>query len=440
MSESSISYTTAKLGDLKERPNNPRRHSRKQIDLLVETIKKTGYITPIVVDEENVILSGHGRKMALAKLGMTDVPVVKVVGLTEDKKVAYLLADNKLAELSRWDDKGLALQLDALIKIDFPPEILGFSEIEIHSALSLDRPSKKTDALDEKLPIRSEPAVSRAGDLWLLPSKDGNHRLLCADATKASSYDALMQGDLAQMVITDPPYNVPIAGNVTTKTAHREFAMASGELSEEEFEGFLTGVMHRMCDHSEERAVHYVFMSWHYLRQLLNAGSRSYEKMLNLCVWAKPHAGMGTTYRSQHELVAVYRHGTEPHINNFGLGGDGRWRSNLWQYPGGSPLHASQPDEMGLHPTVKPIRMILDAMRDCSHVAGIVLDPFCGSGTVLVAAHMARRRAYAMEIDPLYVDVAVRRWQNASKGAAVLATTGETFEQVAKSREGGVNG
>ncbi len=276
------------------------------------------------------------------------------------------------------------------------------------------------------------PPVSRPGDLWWL----GRHRLLCADATQEQAFARLMAGEQARMVFTDPPYNVPIAGHVcgVGRVQHREFAMAAGEMDEQAFTGFLTTVLGHLARHSQDGAIHFVFMDWRHTGELLAAGRAVYAELKNLIVWNKSNAGMGSFYRSKHELVFAFKAGTAPHVNTFELGQHGRYRSNVWDYPGVNSFRPERLEELRMHPTVKPVAMVADAIRDCSHRGDVVLDAFCGSGTTLVAAERAGRVGRALEIDPVYVDTAVRRWQALTGEAATLAETGLAFDAVAAER------
>jgi 16S rRNA G966 N2-methylase RsmD len=268
--------------------------------------------------------------------------------------------------------------------------------------------------------------------LWLL-GKD--HRLLCGNALEQIAYRTLLAGEAAQMVFTDPPYNVPIAGHVSGlgRMQHREFAMASGEMRAPEFTGFLNQVFGLLCQHSARASTHFVCMDWRHSHELLDA-ARGHYQLRNTCVWAKDNAGMGSLYRSQHELVWVFQNGPGRAINNVQLGANGRYRTNVWHYPGLSSFRSGRDQQLEMHPTVKPVALVADAMLDCSRRGGIVLDPFAGSGTTIIAAQRTGRRGFAMEIDPVYVDVAIRRWQEVTGQQAVLATHGRTFTEVAAAR------
>ncbi len=258
--------------------------------------------------------------------------------------------------------------------------------------------------------------------MWIL----GKHRLIVGDARDPAVFEKLMAGELAQMAISDPPYNVPIEGHVcglgTVK--HAEFAMASGEMSEAEFESFLAVTLGNLARFSGDGSIHYVFMDRRHMSEILAAGRSAYTELKNLVVWNKDNGGMGTFYRSKHELVFVFKNGTGKHVNNFGLGENGRYRTNVWDYAGVSSLGPDRDAQLAMHPTVKPVAMIADAIRDCSKRNGLVLDAFSGSGTVIIAAEETGRRARAIEIDPHYADVSVRRWEAMTGMPAVLEEGG----------------
>jgi DNA modification methylase len=282
-------------------------------------------------------------------------------------------------------------------------------------------------------PKREGVPVSASGMLWKL----GGHRLFVGDATDKASYDRLLQSDdgsaeLADLVFTDPPYNVPISGHVSGLGAvqHREFAMASGEMSQGEFTRFLNTVFRRMADVSRDGAVHFICMDWRHMAEVLEASKGVYSEMLNLCMWNKDNGGMGSLYRSKHELVFVQKVGSVTHINHVQLGGKGRYRTNVWDYAGVNSF--SGRSDLEMHPTVKPVALIADAIRDCSNRTGIVLDPFGGSGSTLIAAEKTSRRARLVEIDPLYADTIIKRWQTLTGQSAIDASSGAKFAEAEK--------
>ncbi|BBK33449.1 DNA modification methylase [Stella humosa] len=410
--------------------NNPRTHSDHQIAQLAASIEQFGFLAPILVDEAGRILAGHARTEAARRLGLRQVPTLRIDHLDEAQKRAYVIADNRLAELAGWDRDLLRLEFQDLLEIGFPVEITGYATVDIDQlVLETVSPAAKPDP-DDVAPTASGPAVSRLGDLWQL----GRHQLLCGNALDPVAYATLLGTTAAQMVFTDPPYNVPIRGHVSGTGRHREFAMASGEMGNAEFATFLASVCGLLARNSQDGAILYLCMDWRHLAELLTGVLSAGLELKNLCVWAKTNAGMGSFYRSQHELVVVAKNGQAPHINNFGLGEKGRYRTNLWTYPGVNSMRGEAAEDAAIHPTVKPVALVADAIRDCSRHDGVVLDPFCGSGTILMAAERTHRVARAMELDPLYVDAAIRRWQRRTGGIARHAGSGETFEAIEAAR------
>lgn len=410
-------------------PNNPRTHSDKQLAKLKASIQKFGFTAPVLIDEKGVILSGHGRVQAAKQLALATIPTVVITGLTEAEKRAYVIADNKIAHLSGWDEGLLKSEIAILMQEEFEIETTGFSTAEVDLMFD-DLPAQAGDDLQgEDLSV---PSVTLPGDLWQL----GDHRLLCGNALEAEAYKVLLQGEQAQVVVTDPPYNVPIDGHVcgNGKVKHKEFAMASGEMSPAEFTAFLTTAFSHLHAACQDGAITYLFMDWRHNREVQAAAEPLFGPLRQLCVWVKDNGGMGTFYRSQHELVFVYKKSDAPHINNFELGQHGRYRTNVWNYPGVNTFRGKGHALLALHPTVKPVGLIADVLRDCSHREGIVLDPFAGSGTILIAAERTGRRARAMEFDPTYVDVCIQRWQRITGKEASLVATGQTWEQVRQAR------
>lgn len=418
--------------DLKPWPGNPRTHSAKQIAKIKASFKQFGVTAPILIDEKGVILSGHGRVQAAIEMGLPTIPTREITGLTQIQKQAYVIADNKIAQISKWDDALLKAGLDILMQEEFEIELTGFDTAEID--LIFDDSGKQDgnnpdDLLPEDISII---ITARLGDLWRL----GNHLLLCGNSLDITSYEILLEGCLVQIVITDFPYNVAINGHVcgSGKVKHKEFAMASGEMSPSEFTEFLKQAFSHLHTVTQDGAIVYGFMDWRHMREILDAAHPMFGPPRQLCVWAKDNGGMGTFYRSQHELVFVFKKGDAPHINNFELGQHGRYRTNVWNYPGVNTFKGKGYELLAMHPTVKPVSLIADALRDCSHRKGIVLDPFAGSGTILIAAERTGRHARAIELDPQYVDVAINRWQRVTGKQAVLVSTGQTWEQVRDER------
>ncbi|MGE0666124.1 MAG: site-specific DNA-methyltransferase [Sphingomonadales bacterium] len=419
------------VSSLNPNPHNPRTHTKKQVEQIARSIEHFGFTNPVLIDDRDGIVAGHGRVLAASLLGMVEVPAVRLSGMSEGDIRAYVIADNKLAENAGWDDALLKVEFQYLssLEIDYDLTLTGFELPEIDTRLSqVDEPAP--DPADE-VHAPASVAVTRPGDIWQI----GRHRLICGDATAADTYQRLLGHERAQMVFTDPPYNVPIGGHVSGlgSIQHREFAMASGEMSESEFTGFLTTVFRHLAGASINGAIHFQCMDWRHMAEILAAGRAAYAELKNVCVWAKNNGGMGSFYRSQHELVFVFKSGDAPHINNVELGRHGRNRTNVWSYAGVNSFGANRGD-LALHPTVKPTGLVADAILDCSRRKGIVLDAFAGSGTTLVAAERTGRRGYGIEIDPLYCDVIIRRLRRIYRLDVVLNDTGQTFAAVEAER------
>ncbi len=420
---------------LKPYARNARTHSRKQIRKIASSIERFGFVNPVLIDEGHQIIAGHGRVAAAKLLGWPEVPVLRIEHFSEAEKRAYILADNRLAEEAGWDREILAIELQGLIDIDFSIELTGFDAVEIDlildEAAAAEAPDQDLD--DEVPPIPTpEAAITRPGDLWRL----GRHRLLCGDATDASSYATLLGEAKASIVFTDPPYNVPISGHVSGlgKQQHREFAMASGEMTSDEFRRFLETVFGHLAAISTDGSIHFVCMDWRHMAEILAAGESIYQELKNLCVWVKSNGGMGTFYRSRHELVFAFKKGTAEHTNNFELGQHGRYRTNVWEYAGVNSFGQERDDALAMHPTVKPVALVADALRDCSKRNQIVLDPFAGSGTTVIAAEKTGRRAHVLELDPLYCDTIIRRWQTVTGKCAEHVESGQSFEELEEIR------
>lgn len=436
-----LNVTYQCVSALKPYPGNARTHSNKQIRQIAKSIKQFGFTTPVLIDDFDQIIAGHGRVRAAELLGLDEVPTIRLDYLSDAEQQAYIIADNRLAELAGWDREILAIELQNLtaLNLDFDVEVTGFDTGEIDLLIEgLETASDEDEA--DALPPADEPKppVSRLGDLWLL----GPHRLLCGDATSAADYGRLLDGHQAQMVFTDPPYNVPVDGHVCGlgQVSHEDFAMAAGEMSEAEFTDFLKTVFQHLAAHSLDGALHYIFMDWRHLFEVLSAGRSAYSELKNLCVWNKTNGGMGSLYRSKHELVLVFKKGTAPNINNVELGRHGRYRSNVWDYAGINALGKARHDRLSMHPTVKPVALVTDAIRDASKRGGLVLDPFAGSGTTLIAAEKTGRHTAVLELEPRYVDLIVARWQTLTGEHATHADTGVVFEAVNEHRRRGESG
>ncbi|MBX9745342.1 MAG: ParB N-terminal domain-containing protein [Hyphomonadaceae bacterium] len=422
------------IAALKPYAANARTHSKRQIKQIAQSIERFGFTNPVLVDDNLMILAGHGRVEAAKLLGMEEVPAVRVAHLSEADKRAYVLADNQLALKAGWDREILAIELQGLIDLNFDVGAIGFEVAEVDLILDAAREANPDarSAPEDKTPTLPQQSVTRLDDVWEL----GRHRLVCGDATDACAYAALLSGERADLVFTDPPYNVPIDGFVggKGKVERREFAMAAGEMSEAEFEAFLIAALGPAAAQCRDGAIAFVCMDWRHMRELLNAGAQVFGELKNLCVWTKSNGGMGSLYRSQHELVFVFKKGGDVHINNVELGRFGRNRTNVWAYAGANAFGKARDEELAMHPTVKPVALVEDAIKDVSDRGGLVLDPFGGSGSTLIAAERCGRSARLIELDPLYCDVIVQRFETYTGKRAKLAGGDQTFEDLAVAR------
>jgi DNA modification methylase len=416
---------TLSIDQLRPCPRNARTHSRKQLRQIADSIRRFAFTNPVLIDGENRILAGHGRVEAARELDMATVPCLRVDHLSAAEKRAYVLADNKLAQNAGWDEELLALELKELVAadLDFDVGITGFSIAEVDQLIEGLGPSEPGDPADDLLPEPDAvPSRCQASDIWRL----GPHRLICGDALDPAVIADLMEGEKAEMVFTDPPYNVAIDGHVSGmgKVRHREFAMASGEMTRAEFTAFLSSAFANLVAHSFDGSIHFVCMDWRHMGEILEAGAARYAELKNLIVWAKDNGGMGAFYRSRHELIFAFKNGAAAHLNSFELGQHGRYRTNVWQYRGVNTQKAGRLDELMLHPTVKPVAMIADAIKDVSRRGGVVLDLFGGSGSTLIAAHKTGRRARLCELDPVYCDRILHRWEVFAKDDAERIASG----------------
>ena len=435
--DATLAITERPITSLKPFSRNARTHSKKQIKQIAASIERFGFTNPVLVSETGEIIAGHGRVEAAKSLGWETVPTVVLSHLSSSERRAYVLADNKLALNAGWDRELLALELQALIDLDFDIELTGFDLAEIDFSLDAARESNSTgpDAAEDHLPSPSSIPVSRAGDMWQL----GRHRLICGDTRDPMTIEHLMGKESADIIFTDPPYNVPIDGHVcgSGSVKHREFAFASGEMTGEQFTSFLAETLGNMAQAARDGAIAFVCMDWRHMGELLAAGEQAFSELKNLIVWNKTNGGMGTFYRSKHELIFAFKKGHTPHTNTFGLGESGRYRTNVWDYAGISSIGATRSEELAMHPTVKPVALIADALRDCSRRSQIVLDGFGGSGSTLIAAETTGRRARLVEFDPLYCDTIIQRWQLYTGKRATLGDGKLTFEQAGEDRSRG---
>src|SRR6516162_5504800 len=415
---------------------NARTHSKKQIRQIADSIRQFGFTNPVLVGENGEIIAGHGRVEAAKLLGLEKVPTVRLAHLNPAQRRAYVLADNKLALNAGCDRQLLGIELRGLIDIDFDVELTGFSSTEID--LVLDEagggsPNDPTDVEDDIPLSTNDPAtaITRTGDVWCL----GRHRLICGDARDRVAFDLVMGHERADLIFTDPPYNVPIDGPVTGlgRIRHREFAMGVGEMSAEAFTSFLRLILGHAAALARNGAIAFVCMDWRHMGELLKAGQAVFSELKDLCVWnktnrgktngGKTNSGTGTFYRGKHELVFVFKSGAAAHTDTLGLGDSGHHRTNVWDYAEVNTLRVGRSEDLAMHPTVKPVALVAAAIKDCSKSGEIVLDPFGGCGTTLIAAEKTGRLARLIEFDPAYCDTILRRYERAM-----------SFEEIAQER------
>ena len=363
---------------------------------------------------------------------MSLVPIIRLSHLSDAQKRAYRIADNKLTENGEWDVDLLKIEFAELEKLDldFSLDITGFdiADIDIMLDESLAEKEIKIDEKANSVPFISEDeVVSKQGDIWQL----GKHRIICGNSLGKDTYKLLFQDKKAHMVFTDPPYNVKVDGHVCGlgKIKHKEFSMASGEMSEIEFQKFLTESFSLLKEFSKDGSLHYICMDWRHIKEIINAGSDIYDEFKNLCVWNKDNGRMGSLYRSKHELIFIFKNGKRSHKNNVELGAHGRYRTNVWDYPGVNSFGGDK-DKLKYHPTVKPVEMVRDAILDVTNRNDIVLDTFLGSGTTLIATEKSGRICYGIELEPLYVDTTIRRWQEITGKSAIYQKTGKTYREL----------
>ena len=413
------------ISSLKWNARSPRVHPEKQLEMLARNIDTFGFLIPCLISDQNRLLCGNARVLSAMRLGMETVPAVRVSHLSDNDQRAFILADAKLSEHARWHPEILQeeIQFFTNLNIDFDFSVIGFETAEVDFILERTEEQIEDDPTESLRPQ----AISRSGDIW----RAGEHRVCCGDALSERSYDAVLGRSRAGLVVTDPPYNVRINGHVggSGEIQHREFAIASGEMTPDQFDSFLTVSLGHLAAHSGDGSLQYIFMDWRHCPEILAAGQAAYSELKNICVWRKANAGMGSLYRSQHEFVFVFKNGTAAHVNNINLGAHGRNRSNVWDYAGINGFGRHRDELLAMHPTVKPVAMLADIIKDASHRGDVVLDAFGGSGSTLLAAERTGRRAAIIEIDPLYVDGTIRRWQALTGGTARCEATGETFAE-----------
>ena len=407
------------IDDLKPYKRNPRKHPKKQLERLGKSIDRFGYKSPIVINSDNVVLSGNARLEVAKAKGWKTIPCIRVQNMSAEDELAYVIADNQIGLLASWDDEILSQALEQLKDpvLNFDIELTGFDLADadrIIDAQKFEEPSNPRD--DDFVPKRKIQSRCQTGDIWQL----GSHRLICGDALDPEVITQLMADEAARMVFTDPPYNVPIKGNVSGlgKVRHDDFAMACGEMSKDGFTRFLNTSFKNMAAHSMDGSIHFICMDWRHTSELQAAAEDVFTEHKNLIVWVKDNGGMGSFYRSRHELIFCYKLGTAPHVNTFELGQHGRYRTNVWEFRGVNSRTSNRLEELAMHPTVKPVQMICEAIKDVSYRGDIVLDIFAGSGSTLIAAEKTKRIARLCELDPLYCDQILDRWDRYTKDQA----------------------
>lgn len=429
--KNNLEVQLVEVQSIKQYSNNAKQHSEKQINQIAKSIQKFGFLNPILLDQTKTIIAGHGRLLALKQLGYMSVPCVYAKHLTESQVNAYRIADNKLSENASWDSELLAVELKSLesIDINFDFDTLGFDSIEIDN---LFHHNNDEASVEEPLPDTPLTPISQTGDIFHC----GPHRIGCGDCHDFTFLKKLFKRSKATICITDPPYNVPIAGHVRGRGKEQfdEFARANGEMSSDEFSQFQFLSFLNIKKVCKDGSLLYLFTDWRHLKELLAATEDLFTVMLNLCVWNKNNGGMGSFYRSKHELIGVFKHGKAPHINNIQLGKFGRDRSNVWDYPGVSSFGKDRESALSMHPTVKPVAMLKDILLDASKPNDIVVDGFLGSGSTLIAAEKVRRRCFGVEIEPKYVDVILTRYRNDTGDEPIHVESGLTFTELAKRR------
>jgi DNA modification methylase len=421
------------IKDLRRYQNNPRLHPKSQINKLAQTISEFGFLIPVLIDNQNKVLAGHARLEAADKLALSCVPCIRAGHLTETQKRTFIILDNRLAEEAKWDFQLLAKEIEFLQDEGIDLTTTGFEIPEIEMILEVVTPNTGSSTTDDILPsLAPNNVITNLGDLWIL----GDHRLFCGDARRRESFETLLSGETAQLAFVDPPFNVKIRGHVSGKgrIKHREFAQASGEKTSAQFMKFLEESLGLLAEHSVDGAIHFICSDWRHLDEMTAAGRRTYRELKNLVVWAKTNAGMGSFYRSQHELIFVWKNGRGKHINNIELGRHGRNRSNVWTYAGVNAFGPDRLDELAMHPTCKPVALVADAIRDCSRRGDIVLDSFGGSGTTLIACEQTHRKGRLIELDAAYCDQIIRRWQKLTGKTALHDSTGQPFDNAASQR------
>ena len=413
-----LAVTYRPVDTLVPSPRNARTHPKRQVDQIVASIGEFGFTNPILIDPDGAVIAGHGRLLAAKAMALAEVPTIILEGLDDAQKRALRLSDNKIALNAGWDTDLLKLELGelAVLDVDLDLSVTGFSTGEIDVVLK-----GSPDPDDEAIPAVPKTPRTRPGDIWVL----GDHRIGCGDGRDAAFVQAVTgEGTIVDAAFLDPPYNVRVNGHANARGRHREFAMASGEMTDAAFRAFLSESLGACAKVSRDGAVHFVCMDWRHMDEVSAVGGSIYGSLLNLCIWSKSNAGMGSLYRSRHELVFVFKVGEAPHFNAVELGRHGRNRTNVWDYASVNSFAGSRREDLALHPTVKPVALVADAIQDVTRRGELVLDTFLGSGTTLIAAERTGRRFRGLDIDPAYVDVVLERWSAMTGGTPRLDRAG----------------
>lgn len=429
MTRNTLQIDYLSLNELREYNRKLRKPSKKQLQKTVQFLDKFGFVAPIVIDQENTIIIGEPFYNAAKELNYEQVPIVYISNLSETDIRTLRIAYDRLAEEAKWDKEALRLEFEELqiLLPEIDLTLTAFDMPEIEAIFNFDIQAD-TDSHNNIPQIDEENARIKLGDLYQL----GDHLLYCGDSLEGESYETLLGAEKVDMVFTDAPYNVKIDGHVGNagSVQHREFKMASGEMSVDEFTVFLTKAHYQMAETCRDGAILFSCMDWRHIEEMMTACRKNKLEFKNLCVWAKDNGGMGSLYRSQHELIFVFKKGTAKHVNNVELGQHGRYRTNVWNYPGVNSFSGNRMSELKMHPTVKPVAMVVDAILDCSNKGDIILDPFGGSGTTLIAAEKTKRKARLIELDPLYCDVILKRWEEMTGQKAIKVECSYEVEAV----------
>ncbi|WP_294622068.1 DNA modification methylase [uncultured Roseovarius sp.] len=421
-----LKITYRRTDELKASKHQVRQVKPKHVKRAARSIERFGFCEPVLVNGDEVV-DGHVRLKAALELGLENIPTIDVSHLDDDEIRLVRIALNKIQEQGTWDDFALKLEFAYQLEINTNLSVTGFDAWEIDAVLEIGEAVEGGDDGDQvvQLPDPNASSVSQTGDLWQL----GKHLILCGNARSKPDVTTLVNGKPISMCFTDVPFNVPNKGHVTSSSHHPEFLEAHGELSSPGYEDFLALTLGHASEALKPGGLLYTFIDWRHTKELSAALERIGLEQIQLCVWVKDHPGMGSFYRSQHELVYVVKKPGAAHCNNIMLGAHGRNRSNVWQFPGATGGKTDDADDFKSHPTVKPLKLIDEALLDVTGAGDVVLDPFLGSGSTLLAAERMQRRCLGLEISPAYVDLAIRRWQAMTGEEAVHVESGKTYDE-----------